>query len=407
MTPGPCYNLSNEEVAALIAIVGAGAAGLMAAIAAISRGLKVEIYEKMDRPGIKLGLAGGGRCNLSNTGDLLAGLHGASFLRPALANLDACRLRQVLADLGVATKVDEQGRVYPRELTGRELAEHLHSWLRQKGVRFHFNAPLTGIATKAGKLTALQIGDREVKCSRAIVACGGNTYAKAGSDGRAAAILQGAGHTVLPFLPALTPVKTREAWPTELKGISLQATVTVQANGKALDQAQGNILFTHFGLSGPAILDISHAAARTLHRGQRVEISLDLLPDLTPEAILSRLEEQRQKTLANALATLLPQQLAQTVGSAQYIKGLAPTTLARIARGLKETRLEIVDTLGKNHAMVSQGGVGLREVNPRTMESRLIEGLFIAGEILDYHGRTGGYNLHAAFATGWLAGEHA
>lgn len=390
-----------------MAIVGAGAAGLMAAVAAINRGEKVEIFEKMDQPGIKLGLAGGGRCNISNTGDLLAGLHDTRFLRPALASMDTRRLRQVLANLGVKTKVDEQGRVYPRELSGRELTEHLHAWLRHRGARFHFRSPLTGIDTKAGKLTALNIGDRKVYCSRAILACGGNTYPKTGSDGRATAILQEAGHTIIPLLPALTPIKTREDWPTKLKGISLVAAVAVLAGGKALDRVQGNILFTHFGLSGPAILDISYAAAQALHRGQRAELSLDLLPLLTPEAIQAKLLAQRQKTLANALTSLLPQQLAQAVGSSQYIKGLAPSTLAKIAGALKDTRLEIVDTLGKNHAMVCQGGVSLREVNPRTMESRLIEGLFIAGEILDYHGRTGGFNLHTAFATGWLAGEHA
>lgn len=387
-------------------IIGAGAAGLMAAVAAISQGHEVEVFEKMDRPGIKLGLAGGGRCNLSNTGDLLAGLHGVKFLRPACHNLDNPLLRQILAGLGVETKVDEYGRVYPQGITGRELAQHLHTWLSKKGVRFHFNTPLTGINSEAGKLVSLKIGGRQVKCSRAILAGGGNTFPKTGSDGGAAEILAQAGHSLTPLLPALAPVKTREAWPTKLKGVSLLAGVTITVNAKRLTQTQGDILFTHFGLSGPGVLDASYAAAQALHQDKRVHISLDLLPHLSREEILAALEEQRQKSLANALASLLPQQLAQAVGSHQHIKGLAPSTLAETARGLKETRLEIVDVLGKNHAMVSQGGVSLGEINPRTMESRLSQGLFIAGEILDYHGKSGGYNLHAAFATGWLAGEN-
>lgn len=385
-------------------IIGAGAAGLMTAVAAINRGGSVTIYEKMNRPGIKLSLTGGGRSNLSNAGDLLAGLHGTHFLRPALSNLDMPRLRQILTDLGVETKVDEYGRVYPQGINGRQLAQYLHSWLERRGARFRFNSPLTGIGAEAGRLVSLTIGNRQIKCLRAVLTCGGHTFPKTGSDGRVAEILAQVGHTITPLLPALTPVKTRETWPTKLKGISLAAGVTVLGNDKIVDKTQGDILFTNFGLSGPAILDVSHAAALAQHSKERVDLSLDLLPQLTHEEILARLKEQRHKTLANGMATLLPQQLAQTVGSDGYIKGLAPSTLGRLARELKDTRLEIVDVLGKHHAMVSQGGVSLREVNPRTMESRLIKGLFIAGEMLDYHGRTGGFNLHAAFATGWLAG---
>lgn len=385
-------------------IIGAGAAGLMAAVAAINLGMPVTIYEKMDRPGIKLGLAGGGRCNLSNTGDLLAGLHDVKFLRPALLGLDAPRLREILADLGVQTKVDELGRIYPRHINGRELAQHLHAWLERRGVNFHFNSPLTTIHSEANQLVSLTIGNRDIKCPRAILACGGHTFPNTGSDGGVAEILAQAGHSLTPLLPALTPVKTRDAWPTKLKGISLVAGVTITGNGKRLAQTQGGILFTHFGLSGPGVLDASYAAAQALHQEKRVHLSLDLLPFLSQGEILTKLEEQRQKTLVNALASLLPQQLAQAVGSDRHIKGLAPSTLAEVARGLKGTRLEIVNVLGKNHSMVSQGGVSLREVNPRTMESRRIKGLFIAGEMLDYHGKSGGYNLHAAFATGWLAG---
>lgn len=386
-------------------IIGAGAAGLMAAVAASTGGHSVRVFEKMDRPGIKLALSGGGRCNLSNTGDLLAGLYGTNFLRPGLSNLDNPHLRQILASLGVETVADEWGRLYPQKMSGRELAEHLHTWLSQRGVSFHFNSPLTGINIKAGTLVSLKIGGKEIECPQAIVACGGNTFPNTGSDGRVAAILAQAGHNITPLLPALTPIKTREEWPTKLKGISLRAGTTITGDGKKLEHTQGDILFTHFGLSGPGVLDVSHAAAKALHQGQKVHICLDLLPQLGEKEIVASLEKQRRRTLANALASLLPQQLAQKVGNDQYIKGLAPTTLAKIARELKETRLEIVEVLGKNYAMVTQGGVSLREVNPRTMESRRIQGLYIAGEILDYHGRTGGYNLHAALATGWLAGS--
>lgn len=389
-------------------IIGSGAAGLLAALAAVRLGKPVEVYEKMAHPGIKLGLAGGGRCNLSNTGDLLAGLHNTGFLRPALAELSCPELRRILAETGVDSTADETGRVYPKDINGRELAAHLHTWLGKKGVSFHFRSPLTGIRVEDGALTALEIQGKPVPCSRAVLASGGYTWPQTGSDGSVQGMLGQLGHSIAPLLPALTPLKTRESWPTQLKGISLTSVeAAITRNGKTTDRTRGSLLFTHFGLSGPAVLDISHAAAKALHDSQTTHIVLDFLPELDASEIRTRLEEQRQKTTANALGALLPEQLAKTLGSEKYIKSLAPSTLDQLARALKETRLEIIDTLGKTHAMVSQGGVSLREMNPRTMESRLIRGLYIAGEILDYHGITGGYNLHAAFATGWLAGTNA
>jgi len=391
----------------VIAIIGAGAAGLLAAVAAVNQGKPVTIYEKMNRPGIKLSMTGGGRCNLTNTGDLFTGLHGTRFLYPALAKLDSPVLRQVLRGMGVDTIVDDLGRVYPKGMKGKEFTQHLHTWLVKQGVRFHFSSTLTGLVVQDDVLRAIEIEGKTQDCARAILACGGNTYPKTGSDGGVAEILMAAGHTISPLLPALAPLKTREAWPTQLKGISLQnINVTITAQGKNMDSAQGDLLFTHFGLSGPAVLDVSHAAARALRQGKDVHLVIDLLPHLTCGQILELLEQQRQKTLANALTSLFPAQVAKTLGKDGYIKGLAPSTLRKFAQSLKETRLEVIDVLGKNHAMVAQGGANLREINPRTMESKKIRGLHIVGELLNYHGRTGGYNLHAAFATGWLAGEN-
>jgi len=388
-------------------IVGAGAAGLLAAVAAVRRGKQVLIYEKMGQPGIKLGIAGGGRCNLSNSGDLLAGLHHCNFLRPALARLDYTALREILAEIGVATSVDDWGRVYPRDMNGQELAGFLHNWLARKGARFCFHSPLSNTITRNGKLDALEISGKAIPCTRAILACGGKAWPKTGSDGAALAVLNQAGHEIVPLLPALAPLKTRESWPGQLKGISLKnVVVSITANGRTLDSVRGDLLFTHFGLSGPAVLDVSHAAAKARRQQVPTFILLDLLPDMEREEIRAVLMRQTEKTAGNALSALLPAQLAKKLGGEKYTKGLAPSTLDQLAAGLKEVRLEIVEVLG-SHAMISQGGVQLRQVNPQTMESQTISGLYIAGEMLNYHGRTGGYNLHAAFATGWLAGENA
>lgn len=388
-------------------IIGAGAAGLFAALAAVRENKKTVIYEKMSRPGIKLSLAGGGRCNLSNGNDLLTGLHSTRFLRPALSALDNTSLRELLQDIGVATKVDEVGRVYPRDMNGRELADYLARHLQDQGVEIFYNSALTDFTCDAGILSDVSINGKSIPCQQAILACGGNTWPKTGSDGAALGILEQAGHKIEPLLPGLAPIKTRESWPVQLKGLSLRAVkAMVTGNDKKLDEFQGDILFTHFGLSGPVILDVSHAAAKARHECKQTHITIDFLPDLTTQQIGAVLEQQRQKTVTNALAGILPAQLAKALGSEDYVKGLAPSTLDSIARRIKASKLEVVDVLGKNHAMVSQGGVSLKEVNPRTMESKLIQGLHITGEMLAYHGRTGGYNLHGAFATGWLAGQN-
>ena len=391
-----------------IIIIGAGAAGLFAALAAVKQGKKVTVYEKMHQPGIKLSLAGGGHCNISNTGDLLAGLHGTRFLRPALQTLGNVCLRDLLQSIGVETKEDQVGRVYPKDINGRGLADFLRSWLEAQGVTFYFDSPLTDIDIQDGLLQGLGIKGRTIPAANVILACGGNTWPKTGSDGAILRVLEKAGHRLVPLLPGLAPLKTKEVWPTEAKGISLRnVNVTITGNGKKLDQTQGDLLFTHFGLSGPAILDASHAAAKARYEKMETHVIIDILPQLSTRQIIAILNQHRQKTVTNALSTQLPGQLAKALGSDDYIKGLAPLTLEKLARGLKETRLEVVDVLGKNHAMVSQGGVSLKEVDPRTMESKLIPGLFITGEMLDYHGRTGGFNLHGAFATGWLAGSKA
>jgi hypothetical protein len=328
-------------------------------------------------------------------------------LRPALARLDNAALRKILAEMGVATCVDQWGRVYPQDMNGQELAAFLYSWLAKKGARFCFHSPLTNIITRNGKLDALEISGKAVPCTRAVLACGGKAWPQTGSDGAALALLEHAGHEIIPLLPGLAPLKTGEIWPREMKGISLKnVIISITAKGRTLDSTRGDLLFTHFGLSGPAVLDVSHAAAKARRQGQPTQIVIDLLPDMEREEIRAVLMRQAEKTAGNALSALLPAQLAKKLGGEKYIKGLAPSTLDQLAAGLKEVRLEIVDVLG-GHAMVSQGGVQLRQVNPQTMESQIISGLYIAGEMLDYHGRTGGYNLHAAFATGWLAGENA
>ncbi|MTI95351.1 MAG: aminoacetone oxidase family FAD-binding enzyme [Firmicutes bacterium] len=387
-------------------IIGAGAAGLFAAMAISRAGGKPQIFEHQSKVGNKLAVSGGGRCNLTNSGDLLNGLMDTKFLRPALTQFDFYALQAEMAELGINIHSEDNGKCYPSQLNGRDLADRLCQFLADKGADFHYQAKLTDINCVDGKIVQVKINDAPIQCKRLILAPGGVSWPQTGSNGSCWPLLARLGHTVRPPQPALVPIRTQEGWPAMVSGTSLRnIDVSVLIGGKVAANSRGNVLFTHFGLSGPAILDNSWAVAQGLSRRQTIIISLDLLPDLGTDTICRHMQKHAEKTVVNALGELLPRKLAQQLAPDTPVKGLATSTLQKLAGNLKDCRLEAVSTLGMDKAMVTQGGVHLREVNPRTMESKIVSGLFLAGEVLDYHGHTGGFNLHAAFATGWLAGS--
>lgn len=390
----------------MLYIIGAGAAGLFAALAACETHKTIQIIDHQPQAGSKIIIAGGGRCNISNSGDLLANLHQCRFLRPALASLDFAALAEVLRDIPIPVTTDSLGRAYPQNTDGRGFALALENHLKGRGVTFTFLRSLTGLLVEEGRLQGILVDGKPISASRVILATGGASWPGTGCDGSTFNILK-QWHTIHQPLPALVPLKTAETWPAEAKGISLSnIPVTISAGGKTLDTTRGDLLFTHFGLSGPAVLDISWAAARALADSQVPILTLDLLPQLTLAQLLRFFGKNQNKTAANALSELLPKQLARLIAPDSTLKGLAPSTLEKKVKSIKEQSLTITGTLGMKGAMVTQGGIELKEVNPRTMESKKIQGLYLAGELLDYHGRTGGFNLHAAFATGYLAGQN-
>ncbi len=410
-------------------MVGAGPAGLLAAGEAALSGAQVLLLEKMDRPGRKLRLAGNGRGNLANTApldDFLAqfGANGP-FLRPALAAFSTAQLRGFLSEIGVPTVVEPSGQVYPASNRAQDVVEALLRWVRAQGVVLRTATRVVELldgerAAAAGRAPlGVRVASGQVYPAAAVVlATGGASYPATGSSGDGYRLAAALGHTIVPIRPALVPLETAGDLAPRLQGLALRGvTVRLYAAGRQVAAHSGDLLFTHFGLSGPAVLALSRQAVDARRAGREVALAIDLFPDLPgpalDEQLRHALESHGRQQLGHLLAALLPRRLAPLACAAA---GLDPTKRgaqvssaerARLRRLLQDLRLAIRGPRPWSEAQVTAGGVDLREVDPRTMASRLVPGLYLAGEVLDLDAGTGGYNLQAAFATGRLAGRMA
>lgn len=421
-----------------VIVVGAGAAGLFAAGQAAAGGSRTLLLEKMNRPGRKLLISGKGRCNVTNTTPLdefLAhfGPNGR-FLRSAFAAFFAPELVAFLAELGVPTVEERGGRVFPASGAAQDVLDGLLRWTRAEGVTVEPHAAVTRLLVAEGRVAGVEVAPAEVKASRAgpartlprrsyhapavIVATGGASYAGTGSTGDGYRLAAAVGHTIVPIRPALIPLETAGDTAARLQGLSLKnVSVTLWAGGKKRAEAFGEMLFTHFGVSGPVILTLSGGAVDALIAGQRVEIGIDLKPALDErkldERLLRDLDAHGKQQFNTLLKALLPRKLIPVCVDQVRIPGERPAhqitarERTRLRLWLKDFRLTVTRHRPQNEAIVTAGGVALGEVDPRTMASRIVPGLYFAGEVLDLNADTGGYNLQAAFSTGWLAGRSA
>ena len=421
-----------------VIVVGGGAAGLMAAGQAAEMGAKTLLLEKMNRPGRKLRITGKGRCNLTNVAlisDFIThfGPNGR-FLRQAFYRFFSSELVAFLKELGVQTVTERGGRVFPASDQAQEVVVALIHWVGKRGITLRTRSPVEQLLVKGGRVTGVQtsrVSSRMKKTSTGsrpeagiyradavIVATGGASYPDTGSTGDGYRLAQLVGHTIVPIRPALVPLETAGEVAARLQGLSLRnVTVRVWINGKKQAEAFGEMLFTHFGLSGPIILSLSRQIVDALRQGQRVEISIDLKPALDERKLNLRLlrdiEAHGKQKFCTLLKELLPRKL---IPICIDLTGISPDKLGhqitaeerkRLQMWLKDFRLEVIGYRPFTEAIITAGGVDTKEVDPRTMESRLVEGLYFAGEVLDLGGDTGGYNLQAAFSTGWLAGRSA
>ncbi len=401
-----------------VVVVGAGPAGFMAAITAARRGRRTVLLEKNERPGLKILISGGGRCNLTTTrsgSDLESqyGVRRGRFLRHALRSFQPAALREFVEAAGVPLREEDLEKLFPVSQRARDVVDAL--------VRISADAGV-GLRTRAAVRTIERAGDRFVvhgegralAATSVVLATGGLSYPKTGASGDGYPICRAFGHTVTATFPALAPLAVDSPWVRDLQGIVITGpTITaIAASGEALLQRRRPILFTHKGLSGPAPMDLAGDVEE--QRGGAA-VKLDFAPER------SREELEREWLLAAAhhgtrgTASLLPEELPERLRAALIALAGADTTLASLSREarrrlldvVKDTRVPVARSLGFDHAEVTRGGVALDEIDGKTMQSRRQPGLFVCGELLDVDGPIGGFNFQAAFATGRLAGLHA
>jgi hypothetical protein len=402
-----------------VVIVGAGAAGLFAALTAARRGRPVLALEKMPRAALKLGLTGKGRCNLTNlceVDEFIANVPGnGRFLRPALYAFTPQEAVEFFPEIGVETKVERGQRVFAVSEDAPLVARSLAEAARAAGAEIRLNAPVAEIMVDQGRAVGVRLEDgEELPASAVILATGGASYPATGSTGDGYRLARACGHTVTGIYPSLVPLETEEDWPRLCQGLTLR-NVGLQAwrGTRSVYREVGEMLCTHFGVSGPLVL----TASRHLVGAAHPKLTIDLKPGLTPEKLDDRLQRDlaagRNQQLKNSLGALLPQRLIPVVLTLADVPPDVPCHSVtkphrhRLGETLKGLVLHITGPRPLAEAVVTAGGVSTREINPGTMESRLLPGLFFAGEVIDVDGYTGGFNLHIAWATGRLAGLSA
>lgn len=401
-----------------IAIIGGGVAGLLAAITAADEGAKVMLFEKMPKVGLKMGITGKGRCNLTNSApimDFISKTPGnGKFLYSAYEAFSNEDLLSLLHGYGLATKVERGGRVFPASDDAQEVRHLFMKLLKDKKVDLHLEEPVSHLVVVDGAANGVVTGKGRYDADAVILCTGGASYPRTGSTGDGYRLAKEVGHKVTAIRPALIPLVCAEAWPKELQGLSLKnVTLSLDAGGRRKAEEFGEMLFTHFGITGPIVLSLSDKASQWISQCHAVSAVIDLKPALTQEVldkrVLRDLEKHHLKQMAGALAELLPHRLIDVVLTLSGIPRELPVSELKkaqrmsLVQTMKSMKLTITGTRPIEEAIVTAGGISVKEVNPSTMESKKVKGLYFAGEVLDIHAFTGGYNLQAAFSTGHMA----
>lgn len=405
-----------------VVIIGAGAAGLLAGIAAQRQGAHSLILEKMPRPGKKLLITGKGRCNITNICELpefIKNLPGnGRFLHGALRRFTNEDMLELLHSGGLETKVERGGRVFPVSDKAQDVVDTLVRIYKESGGRLHTGCRVSAVLLEFGRVRGVESTGGVFAADAVILAAGGATYPLTGSDGDGAALAQAAGHSIVPLRPSLVPLVSDSPYIADLQGLSLRnVSASLYAAGKKLGEEFGEMLFTHFGVSGPIVLSLSNLATQALAEGQELELAVDLKPALSEEKLDARIQrdfaQYSRRQLKAGMKDLLPQRLIPAVCDLAFLDEEKPVNQIsraerrRLLQALKRFSLNITAARPLAEAIVTAGGVDVREINPKTMESKKVSGLYFAGEIMDVDGYTGGFNLQAAFSSGYAAGTAA
>ncbi len=439
--------MDSDQTAKQIVVIGAGASGLMAAGRAAELGCRVLLLEKTERPGNKLRLSGGSGCNLTNAGDLedFISMYGPNgrFLYGAFRQFFRDELLALLPQYGVETETRPDGRVFPVSNRADDVVAALERYVADRGVRVITRARVTAIRATRKRVAAVVTDGGEYRAAAVVLAAGGASYPETGSTGDGYELAAALGHSIVRLRPALVPLIVREAaLARSLQGISLRnvrLTAYRCAAGEiaslssvsrdygrgiavrkpppaVIESRAGDIVLTHFGISGPVVLLMSLSIVDALEQGP-ASVSIDLFPDLDEGQLRRRLQEEfhrhGKRGIRHLLDGLLPHGMVDhfikmaAIPSDRLGNQVTAEERERLLRRLKSLRFNIQGPLPLASAMVTAGGVALAEIDPQTMASRLVKGLFFCGEVIDVDGGSGGYNLQAAFSTGYVAGEHA
>ncbi len=405
-----------------VVIIGAGAAGMMAAAIAARRNRRVLVLEKANKVGVKILMSGGTRCNLTHATNARGIADGfprdqGRFLRGPLAAFDPDSLVDHFAALGVATKVESTGKIFPRSDKALDVQRALANDLVRASAELSVGEAVLSLQ-KQGEVFVVETVKRTIVCERVLLTTGGQSYPGCGTTGDGYAWAKSLGHTILHPRPALVPIKTSAGWMTELQGITLpSATVTVGLpdSRKPLTTKTNSLLFTHFGLSGPGVLDASRELTMPNRPISSLQTTLDLLPNSSRQQLddwfSQAASHDGKRHVVTEIASRLPRRVAESVVAEAKLPLSLPLAefsqhqRRRLIEMLKQAEVPVTGTLGFAKAEVTAGGVSLDEVDSRNMQSKVCQGLYLAGEILDLDGPIGGYNFQAAFSTGWLAGN--
>ena len=402
-----------------VVVIGGGAAGLMAAGQAALAGSRVIILEKMRRPGRKICISGKGRCNLTNSAPAEEFIEhfgkNGRFLRQVFSRFFAPDLVEFFERNGLDVSLERGGRYFPASGKALDIVKVFLEWLAKLDVEVQTNNPVQKLSVENKTITGVITKRGNITCDAVIIATGGASYPATGSTGDGYKLVEALGHTIVPIRPALVPLEIQGGIHPALAGLELRnIEAQLFINGKKKRQLFGELHFKKFGVSGPTILTLSGDAVDGLRAGMKVELLIDLKAALHRQKLDARLirdfAKRNKEPFADVLRGLLPAQmvpvcLEQTkIPAGKFAGEISKKERRTLLNWLKGLRLEVQSHRLFKEAIVTAGGVNLKEVNPRTMESKIVSGLYLVGELLDLNGNTGGYNLQAAFSTGWLAG---
>lgn len=406
-----------------VVVIGGGAAGLMAAVIAGREGAKVTLLEKMNYVGKKMGITGKGRCNITNACDMSDFIKNTpgngKFLYGAYERFTNEDLLKLLHDAGLETKVERGGRVFPASDSALDVRNTFMKLMKHYGVDVHLEEPVKKLLVDDGVVTGVVTDKETYHADAVVIATGGKSYPATGSTGDGYILAAQVGHKITDIRPSLVPIVTEESWVKDLMGLSLRnVELSVVAKNKVQAKMFGEMMFTHFGITGPIVLSLSHTVGKLMRKKNIGTIGLDinLKPALSPETLDKRLQKDfdlySKKQLINGMKDLLPSRLIPLIielagiDPQKPINQISKEERQQIGYMLQHMPLTVKGLRPVEEAIVTAGGISLKEFNPKTMESKLVKGLYGAGEVLDIDAFTGGYNLQAAFSTGYVAAMH-